>query len=353
MKPALYGARPSNILIYGQTGTGKTAIAKYICEQIVEKANNENKKIHTAYINCKQTNTPYGILANIGKTYSSEWDEVIPNAGWRIDKVYSALKQKADNGGGIAIVILDEIDALVNKNGDEILYHLTGLNSDLNNSKIALIGISNDTKFTTWLDPRVKSRLGEESLTFSPYNALQIEEILAQRVKLAFNENVVDPVVVSYCSSRAALEHGDARKALDLLRISAELAERDERELVTVEYVGRAQNVMEKDQVRCVISTLPIHYKTTLASIVFNEGKNKNGQQTTGEVYSTYKQICKLSNLQGLSQRTIGNIISELDMQGLINAKIVSLGRQGRTKFINVAIDKKQIEDLFDEDKFL
>ena len=353
LKPALYGARPSNILIYGQTGTGKTAIAKYICEQIVEKANDENKKIHTAYINCKQTNTPYGILANIGKTYSSEWDEVIPNAGWRIDKVYSALKQKADNSGGIAIVILDEIDALVNKNGDEILYHLTGLNSDLNNSKIALIGISNDTKFTTWLDPRVKSRLGEESLTFSPYNAIQIEEILAQRVKLAFNENVVDPVVVSYCSSRAALEHGDARKALDLLRISAELAERDERELVTVEYVGRAQNVMEKDQVRCVISTLPIHYKTTLASIVFNEGKNKNGQQTTGEVYSTYKQICKLSNLQGLSQRTIGNIISELDMQGLINAKIVSLGRQGRTKFINVAIDKKQIEDLFNEDKFL
>ena len=255
----MFGARPSNILIYGQTGTGKTAITKYICEQIVEKANDENKKIHTAYINCKQTNTPYGILANIGKTYSSEWDEVIPNAGWRIDKVYSALKQKADNSGGIAIVILDEIDALVNKNGDEILYHLTGLNSDLNNSKIALIGISNDTKFTTWLDPRVKSRLGEESLTFSPYNAIQIEEILAQRVKLAFNENVVDPVVVSYCSSRAALEHGDARKALDLLRISAELAERDERELVTVEYVGRAQNMMEKDQVRCVISTLPIH----------------------------------------------------------------------------------------------
>ena len=40
-------------------------------------------------------------------------------------------------------------------------------------------------------------------------------------------------------------------------------------------------------------------------------------------------------------------------MQGLINAKIVSLGRQGRTKYINVAIDKKQIEDLLDEDKFL
>ncbi len=241
LKPALYGARPSNILIYGQTGTGKTAVAKFLCEQILEKAETENKKIHTAYINCKQTNTPYGILANIGKTYYAEWDDVIPHAGWRIDKVYATLKQKADDNGGIAIVVLDEIDALVTKTSDDILYHLTGLNSDLNNSKISLIGISNDTKFTSWLDPRVKSRLGEESLTFAPYNAIQIEEILAQRTQIAFNDNVVDPVVLSYCASRAAQEHGDARKALDLLRISAELAERDDREIVTVDYVTQAQ----------------------------------------------------------------------------------------------------------------
>jgi len=353
LKPALYGARPSNILIYGQTGTGKTAVTKFICEQILEKAAKENKKIHTAYINCKQTNTSYGILANIGKTYSAEWDDVIPHAGWRIDKVYAALKQKADDNGGIAIVILDEIDALVSKTGDDILYHLTGLNSDLNNSKISLIGISNDTKFTSWLDPRVKSRLGEESLTFAPYNAIQIEEILAQRTNVAFNENVVDPLVLSYCSSKAAQEHGDARKALDLLRISAELAERDGREIVTVEYVNNAQNVMEKDQVKSIISTLPIHHKATLVSTILNQGKRENGNQTTGEVYSTYTQICKRFNLTDLSQRRIGHIISELDMQGLISAKIVSLGRQGRTKFINVAIDENQVEELFEEDSFL
>ena len=159
LKPALYGARPSNILIYGQTGTGKTAVAKFICNQIVSKAKTEGKKIHTAYINCKQTNTPYGILTNIGKTYSKDWEDKVPNAGWRIDKVYSVLKEKADENGGIAIVILDEIDTLVSKSGDDILYHLTGLNSDLNNSKISLIGISNDTRFTSWLDPRVKSRM--------------------------------------------------------------------------------------------------------------------------------------------------------------------------------------------------
>ena len=182
---------------------------------------------------------------------------------------------------------------------------------------------------------------------------MQIEEILAQRSRLAFNENVVDPVVLSYCASRAAQEHGDARKALDLLRISAELAERDQREIVTIDYVTKARSVMEKDQVRSVISTLPLHYKATLASVILNQGKRDNGYQTTGEVYSTYAQICKRFNLNDLSQRRIGYIISELDMQGLISAKIVSLGRQGRTKFINLAIEENQVKELFREDSFL
>ena len=198
LKPALNGSRPSNILIYGQTGTGKTAVAKFICDQITAKANDEDKKIHTAYINCKQTNTTYSILSNIGKAYSKEWEEEIPIAGWRIDKVYAEVKQKAKENGGIVILVLDEIDALVNKSGDDILYHLTSLNSDLENSKISIIGISNDVKFTSWLDPRVKSRLGEESLAFAPYNAPQIEEILYERSKIAFKKNVVEPLVVSY-----------------------------------------------------------------------------------------------------------------------------------------------------------
>ena len=353
LKPALYGARPSNILIYGQTGTGKTAVAKFICNQIVSKAETEGKKIHTAYINCKQTNTPYGILTNIGKTYSNDWEDKVPNAGWRIDKVYSALKEKADEDGGIAIVILDEIDTLVSKSGDDILYHLTGLNSDLNNSKISLIGISNDTRFTSWLDPRVKSRMGEESLTFAPYNALQIENILVQRAKMAFHEGAVDPLVLSYCSSRAALEHGDARKALDLLRISAEIAERERQEIVTVKYVGKAENVMEYDLVRSLISTLPLQPKVTLASIILNRGSKENGQQTTGEVYNTYSLICKRFKVEQLTQRRIGHIISELDMQGLINAKVVSLGRQGRTRYISIAIEQSQIDGALNNDSFL
>ena len=352
LKPALYGARPSNILIYGQTGTGKTAVTKYICNQIIAKADSERRKIHTAYINCKQTNTPYGVLTGIGKTYSTDWEKQIPNAGWRIDKVYSALKEKADEDGGIAIVVLDEIDTLVNKKGDDILYHLTGLDSDLDNSKICLIGISNDTKFTSLLDPRVRSRMGEEALVFPPYNAIQIENILRQRASIAFKDDVIDPLVLSFCSSRAAQEHGDARKALNLLRISAEIAEREAENNVTVDYVIKAKNIMEQNLIHNLVSTLTLQYKAVLASIILNRSPKENVQQTTGEVYNTYNLICQRFKINVLTQRRVGNIISELDMQGLINAKVVSLGRQGRTKYINLEMDQRQIEAILDEDDF-
>ncbi len=195
--------------------------------------------------------------------------------------------------------------------------------------------------------------MGEESLTFAPYNALQIENILVQRAKMAFHEGAVEPLVLSYCSSRAALEHGDARKALDLLRISAEIAEREGKEIVTVEYVSKAENVMEHDLVRSLISTLPLQPKVTLASIILNRGSKENGQQTTGEVYNTYSLICKRFEVEQLTQRRVGHIISELDMQGLINAKVVSLGRQGRTRYISLSIEQSQIDGALDNDSFL
>ena len=114
---------------------------------------------------------------------------------------------------------------------------------------------------------------------------------------------------------------GTLEKALDLLRISAELADREEREIVTARYVNLAQNVMENDQVKNIISTLPIQNKATFASIIVNQGSRKNGQQTTGEVYETYSRICNIFKLEILTQRRISNLISELDMQGLIHAK--------------------------------
>jgi len=68
-----------------------------------------------------------------------------------------------------------------------VLYNLTRINSDLKKAKVSLIGVTNDLKFTEFLDPRVKSSLGEEEIIFPPYDANQIRDILNQRAQMAFN----------------------------------------------------------------------------------------------------------------------------------------------------------------------
>ena len=326
LQPSLDGSKPSNILIYGQTGTGKTAITKYVCRQLSEKSRECKKEVKMIYINCKQTNTAYGILSRIGEEVLGEKENEIPIAGWRTEQIYEIVRKRIDNEGNSIVIILDEVDALVQKSGSDILYHLTGMNVDLVNSKMSLIGISNNVGFTKNIDPRVKSRLGEESMTFSPYNASQLIDILEQRAKEAFNRGMVNDVVIRMCAGRAAQEHGDARQALDLLRIAVDIAERDGVKSVDINYVERAQNRMEEDQLKKVIITLPLQHKAILSSIVLNELYDKLKTQTTGDVQEIYSNVCERFEIDELAGRRVSQIISELEMHGLISGKVVRWG---------------------------
>ena len=172
--------------------------------------------------------------------------------GWPTDQVYEEVRDSLDEHPRIVVIVLDEVDKLARK-GDDILYNLSRINSDLDQSRVSLIGISNDLKFTEFLDPRVKSSLGEDEIIFPPYNAEQIRDILEQRASMAFKANVLEEDVIPLCSAFAAQEHGDARRALDLLRISGELAERTGYSLVSEKHVRSAREKIERDQVLSLI----------------------------------------------------------------------------------------------------
>ncbi len=163
---------------------------------------------------------------------------------------------------------MDEIDKLVYKSGDDVLYHLSKINDDLKNARVSIIGISNDLLFTDFLDPRVKSRMEGEKMVFPPYNAEQLQDILKQRAALAFDDDVLEPGVIPLCAALAAQEHGDARKALDLLRIAGEIAEREnaDKDHRTV-HVYKAKNKMELDCVSEAVRTLPTQSKMVLMCI--------------------------------------------------------------------------------------
>jgi len=340
LAPSLRKDKPSNVFIYGKTGSGKTCVSRYVVDEIYNTCKKNKLDVNIFYLNCKMkkvSDTEYRLIAELARGFGAD----VPSTGLPTEEVYKIFINTIESKNQLLILILDEIDQLVKKTGDGILYNLTRLNAELKNCEMSFIGISNDLNFTENLDPRVKSSLSEEELVFPPYNAIQLQDILRDRAKLSFREGVVEEGVIEKCAAYAAREHGDARRALELLRVAGELAERDNQLKVSIKYIDDAENKIERDRVLDIIKTQPKQQQLTTYSIL--EFNDKGKKIFTGEIYEYYLDLCKRVGLKPLTQRRVSDIIAELDMLGIINAKVVSKGRYGRTREIQVLIPSSNL----------
>ena len=340
--PVLREARCSNIFIYGKTGTGKTAVTKYVLNHLEAKAKEYGAPVKFCYVNCRMTGSEYRVFANLSQNIGM----AIPFTGLSVGEVFDRFRDGLDTSRRIFIVALDEVDALIKARGDSLLYELTRINETLRKSKVSIIGISNDLRLKEFLDPRVFSSLSEEELVFRPYDASELRNILLERSKLSFHEGVLSEAALNICSALAAAEHGDARRALDLLRVAGEVAERQGAKVIAEEHVREAEKHIEHNRVVEALKNLTLHSKLVLLS-VYHLGKSS---ATTGEIYDIYNELCGELGAGLLTQRRVGTLVNELDAMGLLNAKVVSMGRYGRTKKIRLEISRTLIRDVFGND---
>jgi cell division control protein 6 len=335
LAPALRTEKPSNLFLYGKTGTGKTCVTQYVMNQIINLSKEKKLELKYYYLNCKLkkvADTEYRLMAQLCRAFGKE----VPATGLPTEEIYRIFINVIDDKKQLIVLVLDEIDQLIMKTGDGILYNLTRLNSELKKCEFSLIGISNDLMFTDNLDPRIKSSLSEEELVFPPYNALQLQDILRQRANVAFKKDVIEEGVIEKCAAYAAREHGDARRALELLRVAGELAERGRDNKIRLGHLDQAEDKIERDRILDIVKTQPKQFQITLYSLL---NVCKEGEKIfTGDVYDYYKKICNKINIKPLTQRRLSDIIQEFDMLGIINAKVISKGRYGRTREIIIAI---------------
>ncbi|MDP4038996.1 MAG: orc1/cdc6 family replication initiation protein [Candidatus Pacearchaeota archaeon] len=338
LAPSLRGERVSNLFCFGKTGTGKTLSVQYVTNEILKRIKESGgDNLRVVYVNCKLkkvADTEYRILAEI----ISSLGESVHSTGLPTGAVYSKFVEIIERKKQLILIVLDEIDQAVKKIGDNFLYTLTRLNSELKNSQISIVGISNSLTFMDNIDPRVRSSLGEEELVFPPYNALQLQDILRERTEDAFSEGVLQEGVIAKCAAFAAREHGDARRALDLLRVAGEIAERESLDKLNLDCIDKANNKIERDKMIDIIENEPKQHQLVLYSIM-HLSKDKNYDKIfTGNVYNRYQELCQRTKNDILTQRRISDIIAEFDMLGLINVDVISRGRKGRTREIKMML---------------
>jgi len=345
LAPSLKLEKPSNLFIYGVTGTGKTCIVKYVTQEMEEIAKKKNLNLKIVYINCKYqrvADTEYRLIAEIIKSLGG----MIATTGLPTKDVYDTFVRILEEQKTLLILVMDEIDHVVEKMGDGMLYTLTRVNDQLKESKVSIIGITNDLNFISRLGPRVQSSLSEEEMMFPPYDAIQLKEILEQRAKIGFKKDALEEGLISKCAALAAKEHGDARRALELLRVAGELAEREGKNLVTMEDVDTAQEKIDRDNILEAVKTSPKQHQIILQSILQLKKQNSKEEILTGQVYEVYKTVGIKYGIGILTTRRVSEIISQLSMQGIIQTKLVNKGRYGRSREICVNLSSSTVEEI-------
>ncbi len=335
LAPSLLLERISNLLIYGFSGTGKSLVTRYVAQNLASLALDKNVNVMPIYINCRLENndTEYRLISNLCTVFGVK----VPVSGLSVNQLYKRLVSNVDIEDKYLILILDEIEKLIQNAGDGVLYSLLRLNESMKHAKISIIGISNNTDLKASLDQRVKSSLSPVELVFKPYNAIEIENILQTRTKDSFYTDALDESVIKKCAALAAQEHGDVRKALNLLRVAGETTQQSGRVKVLEEDLDKATDILEQNITEEMIKSMTKQGKSILYSIIVTARSKRMGKVYSGEVYDAYIKISDKYGLKRLTFRRISDLIADMDYNSLIMSRVKSNGRYGRTRELNIA----------------
>ena len=351
--PILMGSRPSNLLVYGKTGTGKTLVIKKVLSKIQKRVEEGSFPIKLAYTNAKHESTLSGLLVDFGRQLGLASQKTkdgkmwIPDTGLSTSEVFNRILYIISKHEINVVLVIDEIDylaKLIQKTGKDTLYSITRANERLETGSLTLVGVSNDLTFKERLDPRVISSLSEEEVVFTNYNLEQIKQILKARIQIAFSEGIVKDAALNLCSAMASRESGDARRAIDLLRVASEIAERTQMSNVVEEHVRQASEKIEENKEIVALKSYPLHEKLLILAVM------KSSEISTGETYLTYKALCKEIRQKELTQRRVTQMLSEIEMSGIISGRIVHQGTHGNTKKFKITISHDIIKNTFKDE---
>lgn len=275
------------------------------------------------------------------------------------EKIYTSVNTLPQK---YIIFILDEIDKVVD-GYDDLLYGFLRSNEKAPTEKeITLIATSNDFNFPSGLEMGTRSSFSlMDKLTFPMYNAPQLKDIITNRAALGLKKGTYDDTILSICAAHGARDHGDARKTIELLEKSAEIAMAKKDSKITQEHIELALKQSEYEGVYYGLKTLPIQSKAVaLACIrdrkrILKSKQQKSGESTTNTAYNEYSNICRHLSISSLSLRRFSDIINDLAFLGMLNntityTKTANVPSRGKKKIIEIIISLERAEEIITSD---
>ncbi|MGZ0747328.1 DNA replication protein Orc4 [Haloparvum sp. AD34] len=338
---AVHGYSPENVMIYGKTGTGKSLVSKHVCQR-AQNAAQDGVEIGAAYIDCAEDNTETQAVSSLAAKLNDEsvTGITVPHTGLSTSKYYKLLWKTLDAQFDSVIIILDEIDLM---NDDSVLMKLSRAEeAGKIDCSVGVIAISNKIQYVDSVNERVKSSFQHKELFFKPYDANQLREIMFNRED-AFRDGVLSDDVIPLSAAFAAQEHGDARKAIDILRHAGEVAYETGAELVTEEHVRQAQQHAEKDRFRELVNGAPTQAKAALLALTELSVNSEDDAFLTSRVYDQYEQICNHLDMDILSVRRFRDILKEQAFLGVLEIEKINKGSAGGIHLQNRLIEDPQV----------
>lgn len=334
---------PNNVMIYGKTGTGKSLVSRHVAGRARKAARSNGVRCDVVYVDCSEADTETRATRQIATALqqSTPYDQNIPLRGVGTMEYYQHIWRILDLYFDGVFIILDEIDKLSNSN---ILMQMSrAREAGKTECYIGIIGISNKIHYKESLDERIDSSFGHRELFFHPYDAAQLQNIMRNRTD-AFQPGVLRAGSIELCAALAAKKHGDARKAIDILKEAGELARRNSDPEITDEHIQQAQNVAEINRIEELTSGGTIHAKLALYSLASLIITGSRDSYSTREVYDRYCRISEQSGYEAVTENGLYKQLKEQAFLGVIESNKTGGGRsQGSYLLHRLVTDPKHI----------
>lgn len=362
LKPVYKGRPPRNAFLYGDTGVGKTAATKYLLRELeadvrqrnADRGPDEQREFTHVRINCQNIAPSDGTASSyqVAIALVNEFrDDQIASTGYASREVYSMLYEELDEIGGTVLIVLDEVDRV--GESDTLLYDLPRARDIgyVEDTRIGLIGISNDYTFRSNLSPKVRDTLCETEIKFPAYSADELEEIIAARASNALHDETYDKEVLSLCAALAMRNSsGSARRAMDLLKQAAEHAENVGNMPIEPSDVYAAKEELDYgDMVESIIDQ-DQHKQLIIDAVARLEADGLTPVRTKA-IHAIYEQLASAAGDDPLSQRGMYNHLTRLDMLGFLQSFQNNEGLRGgqyNTYELSEALTVRQVEDGID-----